>query len=72
MGDSVGKWEGDTLVVDVTGFNDETWIDWAGYFHTNKMRVEERFLAARATSCTTRPSSTIPMDSPSPGRWTKW
>jgi len=42
MGDSVGKWEGDTLVVDVTGFNDETWIDWAGYFHTNKMRVEER------------------------------
>jgi len=43
MGDSVGKWEGDTLVVDVTGFNDETWIGWPGYFHTNKMRVEERF-----------------------------
>jgi hypothetical protein len=43
LGDSVGKWEGDTLVVDVTGFNDETWIGWPGYFHTNKMRVEERF-----------------------------
>ena len=42
LGDSVGKWEGDTLVVDVTGFNDETWLDWAGYFHTNKLRVEER------------------------------
>ena len=42
MGDSVGKWEGDTLVVDVTGFTDETWLAWPGYFHTNKMRVTER------------------------------
>jgi len=42
MGDSVGKWEGDTLVVDVTGFNDETWLAWPGYFHTNKMRVVEK------------------------------
>ena len=42
MGDSVGKWDGDTLVVDVTGFNDETWLEWPGYFHTNKMHVIER------------------------------
>ena len=42
MGDSVGKWEGDSLVVDVTGFNDETWLEWPGYFHTNKMHVIER------------------------------
>jgi hypothetical protein len=42
MGDSVGKWEGDTLVVDVTGFNEETWLEWPGYFHTNKMHVIER------------------------------
>jgi hypothetical protein len=42
MGDSVGKWEGDTLVVDVTGFSDETWLEWPGYFHTNKMHVIER------------------------------
>jgi hypothetical protein len=42
LGHSVGKWEGDTLVVDVTGFNDETWLEWPGYFHTNKMRVIER------------------------------
>jgi len=42
MGDSVAKWEGDTLVVDVTGFNDETWLEWPGYFHTNKMHVIER------------------------------
>ena len=43
MGDSIGRWEGDTLVVDVEGFNEESWIGWPGYFHTNKMRVEERF-----------------------------
>ena len=43
MGDSVGTWEGDTLVVDVVGFNEETWIGWPGWFHSADMRVEERF-----------------------------
>ncbi|NNC63992.1 MAG: hypothetical protein HKN84_04340 [Gammaproteobacteria bacterium] len=43
MGDSVGRWEGDTLVIDVIGFNDLTWLGWPGWFHTNEMRVEERF-----------------------------
>jgi len=43
MGDSVGRWEGDTLVIDVVGFNDLTWLGWPGWFHTNEMRVEERF-----------------------------
>jgi hypothetical protein len=42
LGDSIGRWEGDTLVVDVVGFNEETWLAWPGYFHTNKMRVTER------------------------------
>jgi hypothetical protein len=42
-GDSIGRWEGDTLVVDVVGFNDLTWLGWPGWFHTNNMRVEERF-----------------------------
>jgi hypothetical protein len=42
MGDSVAKWEGDTLVVDVVGFNDQKWLGWPGYFHTNKLRVVER------------------------------
>jgi hypothetical protein len=42
-GDSVGRWEGDTLVVDVIGFNDITWLDYQGYFHTPAMRVVERF-----------------------------
>lgn len=43
MGDSVGRWEGDTLVVDVVGFNDISWLGWAGWFHSNEMRVVERF-----------------------------
>jgi hypothetical protein len=42
-GDAVGTWEGDTLVVDVIGFNDVSWLGWPGWFHTNNMRVVERF-----------------------------
>lgn len=42
-GDSIGRWDGDTLVVDVVGFNDVSWLGWPGWFHTNNMRVEERF-----------------------------
>ncbi len=41
MGNSVGRWEGDTLVVDVTGFNDKTEI--AGYRHTTDLHVVERY-----------------------------
>jgi hypothetical protein len=43
MGHSVGRWEGDTLVVDVTDFNDKTWFDRAGNFHSDAMRLVERF-----------------------------
>lgn len=42
MGDSVGRFEGDTLVIDVTNFNDDTWLGSDGYFHSEKMRVVER------------------------------
>ena len=42
-GHAVGKWEGDTLVVDAVGFNDITWLAQGGYFHSNEMRVIERF-----------------------------
>ena len=49
LGDSVGRWEGDTLVIDVVGFNDLTWLGWPGWFHTNEMRVEERFTRAGDT-----------------------
>ena len=43
LGDSVARWDGETLVVDVVGFNEDTWLGWPGWFHTNEMRVEERF-----------------------------
>ena len=41
-GDSVGHWEGDTLVVDVANLSDDTWFGENGYFHTDAMRVTER------------------------------
>jgi hypothetical protein len=43
MGYSSGKWEGETLVVDVTGFNDSTWFDRAGNFHSEQLHVVERY-----------------------------
>lgn len=43
MGDSVGRWEGDTFVVDVTGFNDKTWLAGTGSLHTDKLHVIERY-----------------------------
>jgi hypothetical protein len=42
MGDSIGKWEGDTLVIDVIGFNDKTWLDRAGHPHSDALHVTER------------------------------
>ena len=42
MGDSVAKWEGDTLVVDVIGFNDKTWLDRIGHPHSDALHVVER------------------------------
>jgi len=43
MGWSKGRWEGDTLVVDVTSFNDQTWFDRAGNFHSDALHVVERY-----------------------------
>ena len=43
MGQSAGRWEGDTLVVDTTGLNDQTWFDRAGNFHSEALHVVERF-----------------------------
>jgi hypothetical protein len=43
MGHSVGHWDGDTLVVDVTGLNDQTWFDRAGNFHSDALHVVERY-----------------------------
>jgi hypothetical protein len=43
MGDSRGRWEGDTLVVDVQHHNDRTWFDMAGNFHSEALHVVERY-----------------------------
>jgi len=43
MGQSVGRWEGETLVVEVTGLNDRTWFDRSGNFHSAQLRVVERY-----------------------------
>jgi len=43
MGDSRGRWEGDTLVVDVKYFTDQTWLDRAGNFHSEDLHVVERY-----------------------------
>ena len=43
MGWSNGRWDGETLVVDTTGFNDRSWFDRAGNFHSDALHVVERF-----------------------------
>ena len=42
MGQSVGRWEGETFVIDSNGYNDSTWFDRAGNFHSEAMKVTER------------------------------
>jgi hypothetical protein len=48
LGDSRAQWQGDTLVVDVTDFNDLTWFDRAGNFHSDELHVVERYTPADA------------------------
>ena len=48
MGDSRGRWEGNTLVVDVTNFNEQTWLDSHGTFHSDALHVVERWTIAGA------------------------
>ncbi|HXD75995.1 MAG TPA: hypothetical protein VN628_19760 [Vicinamibacterales bacterium] len=47
MGYSIGHWDGDTLVVDTAGFNDRTWLDFAGHPHTEALTITERFTRPR-------------------------
>jgi hypothetical protein len=50
MGQSVGRWEGDTLVVEVTAQNDQTWFDRAGNHHSDELRVVERYTPTSAAT----------------------
>jgi len=43
FGDSTGKWQGDTLVVDTVGIGDRTWLDTAGHQHSDQLHLTERF-----------------------------
>jgi len=43
MGNAVGRWEGDTLVLDVIGFNDKTWLSGTGTFHSDSLHITERY-----------------------------
>ena len=43
MGHSIGRWEGDTLVVDTIGMREETWLDTSGFEHSDKLCMTERF-----------------------------
>jgi len=49
LGDSIGHWEKNTLVVDSVGFNDRTWLDDAGHPHTVQLHVIERYTRANPT-----------------------
>jgi hypothetical protein len=49
MGDARGKWEGDTLIVDTLSLGDKTWFDQAGNFHSDALKVVERFTPMDAT-----------------------
>ena len=57
LGHSVGHWDGDTLVVDVVGFNETSWIDFFGHPHTDRLHIVERF--SRPDKNTLRYEATI-------------
>jgi len=57
LGDAIGWWEGDTLVVDTIGMNDRTWLDFAGHPHGEKLHVVERF--TRLDTMTIQHAATI-------------
>lgn len=48
MGQSYGHWDGDSFVIEVTGFNDQTWFDRAGNFHSEQLKVVERYTRVSA------------------------
>ena len=68
LGDAIGHWDGDTLVVDTIGFNDKTWLDRAGHPHSTDLHLVERYPASGSrTRCRTTSRSRIPRPIPSHG-----
>ena len=70
MGDSVGHWEGDTLVVDVLGFNDKTWLSGVGTFHSEKLHVVEKFTRVDANTIVYQDTVEDPVVLTGP--WARW
>ena len=68
LGDSIGHWEGDTLVVDAIGFNDKTWLDQDGHPHTEALHVIERY--TRTDEMTLRYEATIDDPDTYAAKWT--
>jgi hypothetical protein len=60
LGDSVGHWEGDTLVVDVTSFNDRTWLGYGAVHHTEKLHITERITRTNADTISYEATVTDP------------
>jgi len=60
MGDSLGHWDGDTLVVDVGDLNAQTWLDKSGDYHSEALRVVERFTRTAADVLTYEATITDP------------
>lgn len=61
MGDSRGRWEGNTLAVDVTNNNDQTWFDLLGAFHSDQMHVRERYTFVNADTMKYEATITDPL-----------
>ena len=68
MGDSLGRWEGNTLVVDVTNNNDQTWFDIVGDFHSDALHVAERFTPVDAETIEYEATITDPKVYTRPGK----
>ncbi len=60
LGDSRGHWEGDSLVVDVNGFNDHTWFDKVGNYHSDQLHVQEKFTRTGPDTITYEATMTDP------------
>ena len=60
MGYSVGRWDGDTLIVDSIGYNDKTWLSRYGHAHTEALRVRERYRRRTSATCEVEVTFTDP------------